>query len=109
MAQNSKSSIINLGVKKVKDMPVEPSQIPADKVISNRETIVTILARAADDFGFLSQLAENPGQALRDYDLNQEERATLASGDLQRIESWVGKLDKRLSTWPLCRLNQEKW
>jgi hypothetical protein len=33
----------------------------------------------------------------------------LASGDIQKIESWVGKLDKRLSTWLLYRLSQEKW
>jgi len=70
---------------------------------------LAILAKAASDSVFLSRLAENPGQVLQDYDLNQEERAALASGDLQRIESWVGKLDERLLTWPLCRLSQEKW
>jgi len=87
----------------LKDLPVEQAQQPFKKPAPNKETILAILARAADDFGFLSRLAENPGQALQDYDLNQEERAALASGDLQRIESWVGKLDKRLSTWLLCR------
>ena len=92
-----------------KGQSAETDQIPQDRKTANRDVIVAILAKAADDFGFLSRLAENPGQVLKDYDLSQEEKAALISGDLQRIESWVGKLDKRLSTWPLCRLSQEKW
>ena len=36
-----------------------------------------------------------------------QERAALASGDIKKIESWVGKLDKRLATWLWCRLQQE--
>ena len=79
------------------------------KAPSNEETILEVLARAADDHKFLARLAENPAKVLREYDLTSEERAALASGDLRRIESWVGKLDKRLSTWIWCRLQQEKW
>jgi len=41
--------------------------------------------------------------------LTTEERAALASGDIRKIESWVGKLDKELATWLWCRLSQEKW
>ena len=76
---------------------------------SGREAILEVLSRAADDHKFLAKLAEDPTKALGEYDLNSEEKATLASGDLRRIESWVGKLDKRLSTWIWCRLQQEKW
>jgi hypothetical protein len=76
---------------------------------SGREVILEVLARAADDHKFLARLAENPADVLDEYDLTSEEKAALASGDLRRIESWVGKLDKRLSTWIWCRLQQEKW
>jgi len=92
-----------------KDLPAEPAQIVEKKVPTGRETILEVLERAADDHQFLAQLAEDPAKVLREYNLTSEERAALASGDLRRIESWVGKLDKRLSTWIWCRLQQEKW
>jgi deferrochelatase/peroxidase EfeB len=77
---------------------------------TSKEAILEILARAADDSNFLAQLADNPEKALSAYYvLSWEERAALASGDIKMIESWVGKLDKRLATWLWCRLSQEKW
>ena len=92
-----------------KDLPNKPTQIVAKKALSGKEAILEVLARAADDHKFLARLVENSAQVLQEYDLTSEERAALASGDLRRIESWVGKLDKRLSTWIWCRLQQEKW
>jgi hypothetical protein len=85
---------------------IEPEEVKAP---SGKEAILEVLARAADDHKFLARLAEDPAKVLKEYDLTSEERAALASGDLRRIESWVGKLDKRLSTWVWCRLQQEKW
>ena len=79
------------------------------KSYSHEEIILNVLAKAADDHKFLARMAEDPGKVLEEFDLNSEEKAALASGDLRRIESWVGKLDKRLSTWIWCRLQQEKW
>ena len=77
---------------------------------TNKEVILEVLARAADDSEFLAQLADNPGEALAEYyTLTQEELAALASGDIKKIEHWVGKLDKRHATWLWCRLSQEKW
>jgi len=92
-----------------KDLLTKPVQVTERKSPSGKETIIEVLARAADDHKFLARLAENPAEVLQEYDLTSEERAALASGDLRRIESWVGKLDKRLSTWIWCRLQQEKW
>ncbi len=85
------------------------SPIKKGKAASGKEAILEVLARAADDHKFLARLAADPAKVLEEYDLTLEERAALASGDLRRIESWVGKLDKRLSTWVWCRLQQEKW
>ena len=75
-----------------------------------KEAILAVLARAADDSDFLARLADNPTETLNEYyTLTQEEVSALVSGDLKKIESWLGKLDQRHSTWLLCRLSQEKW
>jgi hypothetical protein len=75
-----------------------------------REVILEVLARAAEDSEFLAQLADDPSEALQAYyTLSQEELAALASGDIRKIESWVGKLDRHLATWLWARLSQEKW
>jgi hypothetical protein len=72
--------------------------------------ILSVLARAADEPKFMSRLAENPHEALKEYyTLTQEQKMALASGDIQKIEGWLGKLDKRLASWLWCRLCQEKW
>ena len=87
----------------------ELADIPKEG-LDRKEAILAILARAADEPEFLSRLADDPHEALKEYySLTWEERAALASGDIKKIESWVGKLDKRLATWLWCRLSQEKW
>ncbi|MFC2069841.1 Os1348 family NHLP clan protein [Chloroflexota bacterium] len=91
------------------DLRVSDIEKKEEKAPSGKEVILLILAQAADDHKFLARLAEDPGEVLKEYDLTMEERAALASGDIRRIESWVGKLDKRMSTWITCRLQQEKW
>ncbi len=84
------------------------AKIPEFKVSAVR-AVLTVLDRAAADNAFFSRLAENPHEALREYDLTAEERAAIATGDINRIESWTGKLDERLKKWLIARLQQEKW
>ena len=84
--------------------------ITYEEKLKGREAILAVLARAADDSEFLARLADNPAEALTEYyTLTQEELAALASGDIKKIEGWLGKLDKRHATWLWCRLSQEKW
>ena len=92
-----------------KDLAGHNVEIKKEGTPAGKEAILQILGRAADDQKFLARLAENPAKVLKEYNLAPEEKAALASGDLRRIEGWVGKLDKRLSTWIWCRLQQEKW
>jgi len=83
---------------------------PVAEVLSGRQSVLAVLERAAEESGFLARLADNPSEALGEYyTLTSEEKAALASGDMKKIEAWVGKLDDRLSTWLWCRLSQEKW
>ena len=84
--------------------------ITNEERLRRRERILAVLARAADDSQFLARLADEPSEALSEYyTLTQEEIAALVSGDIKKIESWLGKLDKRHATWLWCRLSQEKW
>jgi formate dehydrogenase alpha subunit len=84
------------------------AKIPEFKV-SAVKAVLAVLDRATQDNAFLARLAENPAQALKEYDLTSEEKVAIASGDIRKIESWVGKLDERLKTWLIARLSQEKW
>ena len=94
---------IQTAIKKRK--PITP-----EKRLRGREAILAILARAADDSQFLARLADNPAEELMEYyTLTNEELAALISGDIKKIEGWLGKLDQRHATWLWCRLSQEKW
>lgn len=100
------SALARTDTKKV----VESREPIAAEVLKGKELILAVLKRAAEEGEFLARLAEDPNEALAEYyALSQEEKAALASGDIKRIEGWVGKLDKRLATWLWCRLSQEKW
>jgi len=80
------------------------------QVLSTTDELRAVLRRAADESAFLARLAEDPQEALREYySLTAEQRAALASGDIRKIQSWVGELDKELATWLWSRLCQEKW
>ena len=92
-----------------KNLPAETGQTKGKEASSGKETILEVLARAADDHKFLARLAENPSKVLHEYDLTEEERAALARGNIEKIESWVGKLDEHLKTWLKVRLAQDKW
>jgi hypothetical protein len=83
--------------------------ILGEKMLTGREAIMDVLERAAIDTDFMAMLAENPEDALRGRGLTAEEKAAISSGDIRRIEKWVGKLTPAQSKWLLARLQQEKW
>lgn len=88
---------------------LDPSaKIPEFKV-SAVKAVLSVLDRASQDNEFMARLAASPAEALKEYDLTPEEKAAIASGDIRKIESWVGKLDDRLRTWLISRLQQESW
>jgi len=88
---------------------VDPvAKIPEYKVCAVKP-VLAVLDRAVQDNAFLAQLAENPAEALKNYELTAEEKAALATGDIRKIKSWVGELDERVESWLIARLAQEKW
>ncbi len=89
---------------------LDPSaKIPEFKVTAVR-AVLAVLDRAAQDNEFFKRLAANPVDTLKEYNLTAEEKAAILSGDIRKIESWVGnKLDERLRKWLVARLQQESW
>jgi len=76
---------------------------------TEREQILAVLARAADDPSYIAELTYGPSAALESYELSQAARGALACGDVRWIEARVGKLDAHMRTWLDCRLQQEIW
>ena len=92
----------------------QPPKTPAlemetDALDAETKSLISVLAKARDDNAFLAQLSENPDKALEGYNLSNEAKAALASGDLHWLESRMGFLDEPLRTWLSSRLSQEKW
>ena len=80
------------------------------ELMVEREELLAVLKRAAHEPEFMARMSEDPHEALEEYyTLTAEERAALATGDIRKIESWVGKLDEELATWLWHRLSQEQW
>jgi formate/nitrite transporter len=94
---------------KLAPVKMQPQPSKADALDAETKALIAVLAKARDDDAFLAQLSENPGRALKGYDLSNEARAALASGDLHWLESRMGFLDEPLRTWLSSRLSQEKW
>lgn len=82
---------------------------PGEEIGTNRDEILKVLERAADDPSFIAALTDRPSRTLSGYDLTSEEKAALMSGDVRWIEKHVGKLTERQRTWLDCRLQQEIW
>jgi formate/nitrite transporter len=87
----------------------QPRPSATDALDAETKALIGVLAKARDDDTFLAQLSENPDKALEGYDLSNEAKAALASGDLHWLESRMGFLDEPLRTWLSSRLSQEKW
>ncbi len=86
------------------------TEITIPRITKGKNAILSVLERAAEEADFQTRMAEDPSEALAEYyTLTPEEKAALASGDIRKIESWVGKLDPRLASWLWARLGQEKW
>jgi predicted molibdopterin-dependent oxidoreductase YjgC len=85
-----------------------PVRVSRDKPASSREAMVSALHRASRDSAFASRLARDTAGALKEYNLSGEEIALAASGDINKIEAFTGKLDERVRYWVLDILGKNK-
>jgi formate dehydrogenase alpha subunit len=80
-----------------------PVKVNKYEPVSGAEAMTSILYRASQDSVFMAQLARDPATALQKYNLNNKERAAIASGDVEKIEALTGRLDERLRVWLMSR------
>jgi hypothetical protein len=81
---------------------------PEYEVVNSNE-ILRVLERAANDPGFIADIADRGSRALRDYHLTLEEKAALVSGDIRWVEEHVGELTGNQCTCLNCILQREAW
>jgi predicted molibdopterin-dependent oxidoreductase YjgC len=80
-----------------------PVRVIKAEPASHKDAMIAALHRASADSAFRAQIAREPIAALKEYGLDDEERAAITSGDVAKIESITGKLDERLRTWFVAR------
>lgn len=80
----------------------------AQRLIQKNE-VIEVLNRTAEDLDFWRNLMENGSLALEDYTLSDEAKAAIASGDLLWIRRQVGELTRRQLMFIYKRLEKEAW
>jgi formate dehydrogenase alpha subunit len=93
------------GTPAFKTCPVRVTKCPPENDVA---AMISALYRAYQDSGFMSQIARDPAEALKEYNLKDEERAAIASGDVKKIEELTGRLDERIRVWLMARQAREK-
>ena len=64
-----------------------------------QEDVLEVLDRTAHDLGFVVQMTYDSTKALETYNLTDQERAALVSGDIPWIEANIGELGGVMSAW----------
>ena len=82
--------------------------IEEEKLIQKRE-VIQALNRTAEDRDFWRDLMENGTKALENYQLSNEAKAAIASGDLKWINENVGELTQKQLMFIYKRLEREAW
>lgn len=87
---------------------IKKAETEEEKLIQKRE-VLAVLSRTAEDMDFWRDLMENGSPALDDYQLSNEAKAAIASGDLKWINANVGELTQKQLMFIYKRLEREAW
>jgi len=79
-----------------------------DRLIQKRQ-VSQILNRTAEDSDFWKDLMENGSIALEGYQLSDEAKAAIVSGDLKWINENIGELTQKQLMFIYKRLEREAW
>ena len=86
---------------KAVDLAIEKaaSRPPDEQALVHKENILRVLDRAATDGDFVYNLLHHWADALEEYDLNNAEKLSLLTGDIDWIEKHVGPLSAKRKRW----------
>lgn len=87
---------------------VTPAATQEEKLIQKRQ-VIEVLNRTADDEDFWTNLMEKGSMALEAYELSDEAKAAIASGDLRWINQNIGELTQKQLMFIYTRLEREAW
>jgi len=90
---NDLSKAVDLAIEKT------PSRPPDEHALVHKEEILRVLDRAATDGEFVYDLLHHWADALEEYDLNNTEKLSLLTGDIEWIEKHVGPLTAKQKRW----------
>ena len=63
----------------------------------SQEVVNNIIGKAATDTDFRQLLRDNPDQALKGFDLTEEEKDSLRKMNFESLDKFSGDLDDRIS------------
>lgn len=79
------------------------------QTLIQKEEVLRALETAAHEHAFSQQLLEDGSEALAAYDLSEEAKAAIVTGDLNWIRQHVGQLTEEQLEWVYRRLEIEAW
>jgi DNA-binding response OmpR family regulator len=79
------------------------------KTLIQRQEVIRALETAARERAFAVQLLEEGSKALEGFNLSNEAKAAIVSGDLLWIRSHIGELTEEQLEWIYRRLEVEMW
>jgi DNA-binding NtrC family response regulator len=92
-----------------KALHIAATTAPEDQSLVHKEEILKVLERAATDYVLVYNLLHYGVEALDEFNLTAAEKLAILSGDIQWIESNVGKLSANQRKWLEGRLGAEIW
>jgi len=87
---------------------VKKAETEEEKLIQKRE-VIRVLNRTSEDSRFWKALMAVGSPALEDYELSNEAKAAIVSGDLRWINEHVGELTQKQLMFIYKRLEREVW
>ena len=59
-----------------------------------KKDVIGVLKKAAHNDRFIAELTYHPTEVLKKYNLTKDERIALLTGDIQWLETYMGKLNE---------------
>ncbi len=83
--------------------------LETEATVIEKRAVIQVLERTTEDRGFWVDLLERGSLALGGYQLSNEAKGAIVSGDLMWIKEHVGELTEEQLRWILSRLEMESW